>query len=105
MARVVACPTPVQYCTGGKAPVNAFLRGAPPRIHQTHSQAYNCYRRYLVDILGYEDRGNREFSPPGGGPVIFLTKKSRFGTAMRYGKLQERWMPREKGRSGMIIST
>ena len=91
--RIVACPTPKDHCTGGKRLTNASMRQKGIRYHQTHNEAYKCYRRYLVVILGHEDMGNREFRPPGGGPRVMLTKKSRFGTSMRLGKEGGRWQP------------
>jgi len=105
MPRVVMCGTPKEHCSGGQATVNAMLRGASPKIHQNHSQAYRCYRNYLIRVLGYEGLGRREFRPPNGGPIRFLTRKSRFGASLRYGKEQARWMPKEKGRSGVIVKT
>ena len=101
--RIVACPTPKEHCTGGKRLTNASMRDKGVRYHQTHGQAYKCYRRYLVRILGFEDMGNREFRPPDGGPRVMLTKKSRFGASMRLGKEGARWQP-PGSRGGTIIS-
>lgn len=104
MPRVVMCGTPKEHCSGGNATVNAMLRGASPKVHQSHSEAYRCYRNYLIRVLGYVDIGSRKFRPPDGGPIRSLMRKSRFGAALRYGKEQARWMP-EDGGSGVIVHT
>jgi hypothetical protein len=108
MARVVMCGTPTEHCTGAKVTVNAFLRGASPKAHASHSEAYRCHRRYLVDVLGYEDIGSRCFRPPPGvnnGYIRVLGRKSKFGAELRLGKMGERYMPHTKGRSGVVIAT
>jgi len=104
MARIVMCGTPPEHCTGGKVTTNTFLAKSNPRAHRSHEEAYRCYRRYLLK-MGYEDIGGRCFRPPDGGPIRMLTKKSRFGASLRLGKLGERWMPKSRGRSGVVIST
>jgi len=105
MAIAVMCGVPTEHCTGARIASNAFLRNFGPKAHNSHEEAYKCYRRYLIRVMGYEDIGSRTFRPPDGGPLRVLTKKSRFGARLRYGKLGERWMPEEKGRSGAVIGT
>jgi len=108
MAYVVLCGTPQEHCSGGKVPTNAFMRQTHPKAHSSHSEAYRCHRRWLVDVLGYTDIGSRTFRPPpgvNGGYLKVLTKKSRFGARMRLGKLGERWMPKDRGRSGVVVKT
>jgi len=71
-------------------------------------EGYNKYVFGKVKPKGapmYEDIGGRCFRPPDGGPIRMLTKKSRFGASLRLGKLGERWMPKSRGRSGVVIST
>jgi len=108
MAYMVMCGTPPAHCTGGTVATNAFLRATAPKAHQSHSDAYRCHRRYLVEVLGYEDIGNRVFRPPPGvnnGYLRVLTKKSRFGSRIRAGKEGARWMPKMRGRGGVIVGT
>lgn len=111
MAYMVMCGTPSAHCTGGAVSSNAFLRPMAPKAHPTHSAAYTCYRRYLVEVLGYEDisgESARTFRPPPGvnnGYLRVLTKKSKFGSRIRAGKEGARWMPKMRGRSGVVIGT
>ena len=42
-------------------------------------------RKHLLS-LGYKAVGSRAFSPPDGGPIVILTKKTRFGGRLRRGK-------------------
>ena len=113
MARVVACPTPELHCSGGTMARNAGIRYEKIKFHQSHPESFRCYVRYLIRVKGYTriPYMARCFRPPDGGPVMMLTKKSKFGAAMRTGKKGEggttkasRWMPYTKGRSGLIIS-
>jgi len=103
------CGVPVQHCSGSEAILSSHMRKMPqPKIHSSSESAFNCHARYLVDVLGYERRGSREFSPPDGGPIRVLTKKSRFGGGLRRGKSPDkkkggRLMP-EKFTGGLIAS-
>lgn len=103
MPSIVACPTPHEHCSGGKMATNQSLQSASIRFHQTHRDAYNCYRRYLIRVRECEDMGNREFRCPDSEWRIFLTKKSRFGERVRLGKEGSRWMPRS-GR-GLVVKS
>lgn len=82
MARIVLCPTPKADCSGSvkKMADTLGLR----KSHGTHAQAFECYRHYLLS-LGYVRRGPREFESPE-GPILVLTKRSRFGESLRPGK-------------------
>ena len=55
------------------------------KLHETPQGAYQCYARYLL-AHGYKQIGRREFEPVEGGPILVLTKKSKFGGMMRRGK-------------------
>jgi len=101
MAYVVLCGTPDNECSGGNMRTSNSYRGLR-KAHGSHTEAFNCYKKYLLK-QGYEQIGSREFRPPDGGPIRVLTKKSRFGGKMRKGKLGERWMPKDHT-SGLIIS-
>lgn len=74
--------------------------------HASSPQAYKCFARYLVRVLGFTRHRNREFAPPNGGPRTVLTKQSRFGGIMRAGKSGEakskRVVPKRGG--GILIS-
>lgn len=111
MAYMVMCGVPAAHCTGGKVASNAFLRTTAPTAHQSHSEAYKCHRRYLVRVLGYEDISHETahtFRPPpgvNGGYLRVLTRPSKFGARVRAGKDGQRWMPKMRGRSGVVIGT
>ena len=107
--RKVVCGTPTQYCAGHLIYVNSGLRidsTGTIKVHSSHRNAYRCYARYLVKILGFIRHSNREFSSPEGGPRWVLTKQSRFGGLLRGGKHGEakakRAMPRRG--SGIVVS-
>ena len=82
---VVLCGVPREHCTGYKVPVSSGL-GKDTWAHGDRASAFRCKRNYLVKVLGYTQVGNREFSPPDGGPILVLTKKIRFGGRLRKGK-------------------
>lgn len=75
------CGTPKESCCGGLLKVNF----APTiKAHSSSKEAFNCKRNHLIS-LGYSQIGTREFLKEG-EPVLFLTKKSRFGGKLRKGK-------------------
>src|SRR5690348_7748840 len=78
------CGVPRAECSGSLENVNVALGGAR-KLHSTPEEAFNCHRRYLIS-QGWTQTGPRTFSSPDGGPVRVLTKKSRFGAALRNGK-------------------
>ena len=78
------CGTPDEHCSGG----NVSLPKRSVKAHNTPEEAFACFRRYLLKVLGYTavDGCGRSFRPPDGGPVLVLTKKSRYGGTLRTGK-------------------
>lgn len=83
--RKYVCGVEAAECTGALASTSAGLRGKIIKAHGSSNEAFKCKRRSLI-ASGYEEVGPREFRPPGGGPILVLTKKSRFGAALRSGK-------------------
>lgn len=75
------CGTPAKSCGGGQMETN----GGFQRVHVSPQEAFKCYRRHLV-LEGYELIGSRELRPPGGGPILVLSKPSHFGGELRGGK-------------------
>jgi hypothetical protein len=108
----VACQTPEDECGGAVTEVNANLKGQgrPRKLHATHIEAFHCHANYLMRT-GHVRVGNREFRAPGGGPIVVLTKQSRYGGVFRQGKAPQgkgahRFMPQcSKGDcpNGIII--
>ena len=85
--RKFTCPTPKDKCTGSLIFVNNSL-GKSMMAHGSSEQAFKCYCQYLLS-QGYKQVGSKEFEPPNGGPVLVLTKKSKFGGVLRPGKSGE----------------
>lgn len=83
------CPTPKQQCTGKVGNYSASLDKQGIKKHGSPKEAMDCYVRYLTQTLGYERLSSREFRPPDGGPILVLTKESRFGARLRSGKAGE----------------
>jgi len=101
----IVCGTPAKYCNGNTIQATKALMGN--KVHANHKEAFKCYAKYLVEIEGYKQIGNREFLDPNGG-IRVLTKKSRFGGELRSGKrgdagTSKRGVPR-KQLGGIIIS-
>lgn len=84
-----ACGVPTLECIGSPSQVSNGLSKSP-KTHGSPEQAFSCYVSYLLRS-GYKQVGPREFCKDG-GPVVVLTKKSRFGARLRGGK-GERFMP------------
>lgn len=81
----VICGTPGKDCSGSPTGTSARMEEKGGRkMHVSHLEAFQCHARYLVSI-GYKQVGSREFLR-GDGPILVLTKKSRFGGRMRAGK-------------------
>jgi len=105
---IILCGVPEGSCTGSKYTTDQKL---PAKGHSTHEEAFRCMRRYLTSTGWTQDGlSSREFRPPegvNGGYVRILTKKTRYGARLRWGKLGERFMPegREQGNRGVIIKT
>ena len=104
----VLCGVPEIHCTGGTLITDQRLDTT--KAHGSHPEAYRCMRHYLLKVKGYTQDGSmvrgRDFRPPDGGPVLILTKQSRFGSRMRAGKGENRYMPdgRYVGIRGVIMS-
>lgn len=88
--RMYLCGVPEQHCVGGTFKVGTGYRG-PRKGHSDRLAAFRCMVRYLKS-QGYTQIGPREFAGPNGGPVRVLTKKSRYGGVLRYGKENNRFM-------------
>jgi hypothetical protein len=84
--RMFTCGVPGEHCSGATVQTSAGIRGDVVYAHNTHEEAFKCRARYLVRVWGYQRVGQREFRPPDGGPILVLTKKSRFGGELRKGK-------------------
>ncbi len=93
------CQTPPHLCRGSKTVIAPALAGRPS--HASPEEAFRCYVAYLLS-QGYKRAGSREFAPPDDGPVLVLTKKSRYGARLRAGK-EGRVMPGEPFNDGVII--
>lgn len=91
------CGTPKEHCGGSLLPTSDKWKGSP-KGHGSRADAMHYYGNYLKS-QGYEQIGSREFKSPNGGPVLVLTKVSRFGGRMRKGK-EKRVMPKDG--SGLI---
>lgn len=87
------CGVPKELCNGGTVLTNKSLGGSI-KAHGTSEEAFKCHKRYLLS-QGYEQIGSRDFRPPDGGPILILSKKSKFGGKLRKGKA-DRWMPKDK---------
>lgn len=102
----ILCGVPDYHCQGGILSTDQQL--GTKKAHGSHEDAFRCYARYLVKVLGFTRVGAREFQNPNNGPIRVLTKKSRFGTRLMAGKGGDkgsRYMPRleEAGNRGVIV--
>ena len=98
---IFACGVPRINCSGQLAKVSHGLDNSQIKTHSTHDGAFACMSAYLIKI-GYTRIGGREFSPPDGGPVRVLTKRTRYGAPLRNGKEGNRHMPCYH-RSGIVV--
>lgn len=94
------CGTPQSYCTGGQAQTSHGLKNM--KTHGSSLQAFNCYKSYLIQT-GYKQVGPRELCKDD-GPIVVLTKKSRFGARLR-GAKGDRQMPSTDATGGVVMST
>lgn len=92
------CGVPTDKCIGSLSQLSNGIR-RNPKTHSSPEQAFKCYAKYLL-TQGYIQVGPREFASPNDGPILVLTKKSRFGARLRGGK-GARYMP-EKMLGGTI---
>ena len=86
------CGTPAAACGASLTKLNNGLDGRGIKAHGTREQAYECQRRYLLS-QGYTQVGSNAFAAPNGGPILILTKKSRYGGKLRMGKVGSRHQP------------
>jgi len=86
------CGTPDEYCTGGKLSTDQSL--GHKKYHGDRKGAFKCHVRYLLS-LGFVQNAPREFVNPVNGYIRVLSKKSKFGGVLRYGKELQRGMPLE----------
>lgn len=99
----VLCGVPKEYCSGSKLSTDQAF--PTDKCHSSHTEAYRCMARYLVKVLKYTALRNHSFAPPDGGPVRILTKRSRYGGLLIFGKEHTRFMPekRRQGNRGVIF--
>jgi len=107
--RAYLCGVPIGHCQGSDAILSSHLRKEQPKVHYSTESAFKCHAKWLVNVLGYEQRGSREFAEPNGGYIVVLTKKSRFGGVLRAGKRvtgtkSKRFVPAGKFTGGLIAS-
>lgn len=103
----VLCGVPEGDCHGSMAGASFAIGGfqvKARKMHSSHDEAFNCYIAWK-QRLGYKRIGPREMEPKDGGPILVLTKRSRFGARLRLGKgganVSSRFMPRRGG--GVIV--
>lgn len=72
---------------GCSAPKLETPLAQPMRLHSSPEEAFECKVAELIN-QGYTRIGGREFSK-NGGPILVITKRSRFGGMMRMGKSAE----------------
>jgi hypothetical protein len=80
------CGVPTPSCKGTTRQLNSGFA----KVHNSPQEAFKCYAHWLVS-KGYKKLGEREYLSPEkeGGGVHVLTKKCRFGCALRQGKRGE----------------
>ena len=93
------CGVPDGNCVGSNCQASSGLKKSH-KMHGSPQEAHKCYAKYLIS-QGYKQVGPREFCK-GDGPIVFLTKKSRFGSRCRPGK-GSRYMP-ERFVGGCVVS-
>ena len=107
MSLAYTCGVDEKRCSGSKMTASQGLRNFL-KIHGSPEEAFKCKARDLVANEGYTQIGPREFSPKDGGPILVLTKKSKFGGILRRGKRgtetgsTNRVMPKKRG-GGFIV--
>lgn len=105
--RKFICGVPTKECCGADLMVNKAL--TVKKGHGTSEEAFKCYAKWLIS-QGYKQIGHREFQKDN-EPIIVLTKKSKFGGQLRYGKGDKgikgnRYIPRigHMAKAGIVIS-
>ncbi len=96
------CGVPQEHCEGGNLKTDQTF--STRKAHSGRHEAFRCMAHYLVKQLGYTQIGSREFRKEG-HPIRVLTKKSRYGGVLRFGKEHARWMPKGDGGGygGLIV--
>ena len=84
--RVQSCGVPDAHCNGRSVICDMNVIRKTIKVHNTPQEAFRCYSRYLVNVLGYKRLGSREFQLGEDAPILVLTKASRFGAPFRHGK-------------------
>ncbi len=92
------CGVPSTECCATHSKTSNGLKNA--KLHSSPEDAFKCYKNYLIRD-GYTQIGSREFSK-NSGPIMVLTKKSKFGSMVRGGKA-ERFMPSGEATGGTVI--
>lgn len=96
MSRRYLCGVPESDCRGSIVMMHKMWTGSH-KVHTRRQDAFACHVAYLIS-LGYERVGSRELAPPDNGPVRVLTKPSRFGSELRWGKERSRWETKDPAR-------
>jgi len=94
---MILCGTPDEHCCGGKLNSDQGLQHK--KCHSNREEAFRCYTKYLVKVLGYKRIGPRDFFKEG-EYVLMVSKKSKFGGYLKTGKELTRYMPDERKSAG-----
>ena len=94
------CGTPTAQCIGINTSCSSGMRNVT-KSHNSPQEAFRCYSKYLLRN-GYQQIGSREFTT-NEGPIVVLTKKSRFGAKLKSGK-GNRMISSREHLGGTIIS-
>lgn len=102
------CGVPDTDCCGGKTLYGKNM-ALPPKSHASREEAFRCAASYLrKQDYSQEGLDARAFRPPDNGPVLILSKKSKFGARLRGGKRGgdsaggSRFMPAGHRNNGLI---
>lgn len=97
---VYICGVVDSLCTGSVKKVSNGI-GKARKAHMSGKEAFRCKARSLLS-QGYAQLDSRAFSPPDGvGPIVVLSRPSKYGCRLRPGK-EGRYMPIQKT-GGLII--
>ena len=76
-AKMYVCNTPFNDCTGGNN-----KNGGKRKLHSSRAEAFRCYTRWLKS-QGYTQLKPTQYAPPDGGPVLLISKPSKYGLRMK----------------------
>ncbi len=105
--RRFGCGTETRYCVGSRMETHQGMQ----QVHSTPQEAFKCYKKYLMEIHGFEPVGQRELRGPAGNAlgvtgVLVLSKPSHFGAEFRGGKREKiqatKRLNMKNGRAGYI---